>query len=46
MYFFLPLPVVVLLFAALVTGITMTIWAALMQRKQRLARVGEQDTNQ
>lgn len=45
MYFYLPLPVVVLLFAALATGTTMTIWNAWMVRKQRLATVGEQDTN-
>ena len=45
MYFYLPLPIVVLLFAALATGTTMTIWHAWMVRKQRLATVGEQDTN-
>jgi Flp pilus assembly protein TadB len=45
MYFYLPLPVVVLLFAALATGTTMTIWQAWMNRKQRLAAVGEQDSN-
>ncbi|HEY2497045.1 MAG TPA: hypothetical protein VGK24_08245 [Candidatus Angelobacter sp.] len=46
MYFYLPLPVVVLLFAALATGTTITVWAAFINRKERLARVGEQDTNQ
>ena len=45
MYFYLPLPIVVLLFAALATGTTMTIWQAWMSRKQRLATVGEQDSN-
>jgi len=45
MYFYLPLPVVVLLFAALATGTTMTIWQAWMGRKQRLASVGERDSN-
>jgi hypothetical protein len=45
MYFYLPLPVVVLLFAALATGTTMTIWQAWMNRKQRLATVGERDSN-
>ena len=45
MYFYLPLPVVVLLFAALATGASMTIWQAWMSRKQRLATVGEQDSN-
>jgi hypothetical protein len=45
MYFYLPLPIVVLLFAALATGTTMTIWHAWIGRKQRLATVGDQDTN-
>ncbi len=45
MYFYLPLPVVVLLFAALATGTTMTIWQAWMNRKQRLATIGERDSN-
>lgn len=45
MYFYLPLPIVVLLFAALATGTSMTIWFAWMNRKQRLSRVVEQDTN-
>ena len=45
MYFYLPLPIVVLLFAPLATGTTMTIWHAWMGRKQRLATVGERDTN-
>ena len=45
MYFYLPLPIVVLLFAALATGATITIWQAWIARKQRLATVGERDTN-
>jgi membrane protein implicated in regulation of membrane protease activity len=45
MYFYLPLPIVVLLFAALATGATIAIWHAWMARKQRPATVGEQDTN-
>jgi len=45
MYFYLPLPVVVLLFAALATGTTMTVWQAWMGRKQRMATVGERDSN-
>ena len=45
MYFYLPLPVEVLLFAALATGTTMTIWQAWMDRKQRLVAIGEQDSN-
>jgi hypothetical protein len=45
MYFYLPLPVVVLLFAAVATGTTMTIWQAWMSRKQRMATVGERGSN-
>ena len=45
MYFYLPLPIVVLLFAALASGTSVTIWAAWINRKQRLARVGERDSN-
>jgi hypothetical protein len=45
MYFYLPLPVVVLLFAALATGVTITLWQAWLSRKQRLAAIGEQDSN-
>ena len=45
MYFYLPLPVVVLLFAALATGASITIWQAWLNRKQRLAAIGEQDSN-
>ena len=44
MYFYLPLPIVVLLFAALVSGTSVTIWAAWANRKQRLASVGERDS--
>jgi len=45
MYFYLPLPIVVLLFAALASGATITIWHAWMARKQHPATVGERDTN-
>jgi hypothetical protein len=45
MYFYLPLPIVVLLFAALASGISVTIWAAWINHKRRPARVGERDTN-
>ena len=45
MYFYLPLPVVVLFFAALATGTAMTVWQAWLNRKQRLAQVVEQDAN-
>jgi len=45
MYFYLPLPVVVLLFAALATGVSITIWQAWLTRKQRLAAIGERDSN-
>ena len=45
MYFYLPLPVVVLLFAALASATSMIIWFALSNRKQRLESIVEQDTN-
>ncbi|HKV95463.1 MAG TPA: hypothetical protein VJW20_23150 [Candidatus Angelobacter sp.] len=44
MYFYLPLPVVVALFAALASGMAVTIWFALSNRNRRLRSVGEQDT--
>jgi hypothetical protein len=44
MYFYLPLPVVVLLFAALASGATVTIWFALMNRRHA-QNVIERDTN-
>lgn len=44
MYFYMPLPVVVALFAALASGMAVTIWFALSNRNRRLERVGEQDT--
>jgi hypothetical protein len=43
MYFYLPLPVVVVLFAALASGTAVTIWFALSQR--RLQSVAERDTS-
>jgi membrane protein implicated in regulation of membrane protease activity len=45
MYFYLPLPVVVLLFAALASAVSVTIWAALNDRRRRSAHVIKQDTN-
>jgi membrane protein implicated in regulation of membrane protease activity len=45
MYFYLPLPIVVLLFATLASVATITIWHAWMARKQQPATVGDQDTN-
>lgn len=45
MYFYLPLPVVVILFAALASGASLTVWFALNNRKRRLGRVIEQDAN-
>jgi Flp pilus assembly protein TadB len=45
MYFYLPLPIVVLLFAALASATSVTIWFALSNRKRRLERVIEQDAN-
>ncbi|HET9283892.1 MAG TPA: hypothetical protein VFR24_18235 [Candidatus Angelobacter sp.] len=44
MYFYMPLPVVVALFAALASGMAVTVWFALSNRNRRLGRVGEQDT--
>ncbi len=43
MYFYLPLPIVVVLFAALASGTTVTIWFAWSKRNRRLASIGEQD---
>ena len=43
MYFYLPIPVVVLLFAALVTGVTLNIWIAIINRRQGQAII-EQDS--
>jgi hypothetical protein len=45
MYFYLPLPVVVVLFAALASGTSVTIWFALANRNRPLANVGERDAN-
>ncbi|HZS28024.1 MAG TPA: hypothetical protein VFB76_12405 [Candidatus Angelobacter sp.] len=44
MYFYMPLPVVVALFAALASGMAVTVWFALSNRNHRLGRIGEQDT--
>jgi len=44
MYFYMPLPVVVALFAALASGMAVTVWFALANRNRRLGSVGEQDT--
>lgn len=44
MYFYLPLPVVVVLFAALASGTSVTIWFALANRSRSLGSIGEQDT--
>ena len=43
MYFYLPIPVVVLLFVALVTGVTLNIWVAILNRRQEQAII-EQDS--
>ncbi len=43
MYFYLPLPVVVVLFAALASGTTVTIWFAWSKRNRRLESIGERD---
>jgi len=42
MYFYLPLPIVVVLFAALASGTAVTLWFAWGKRNHHL-RVGEQD---
>jgi len=41
MYFYLPLPIVVVLFAALASGASVTLWFALSRR--RMQSIGEQD---
>lgn len=43
MYFYLPLPIVVCLFAALASGTSVTIWFALSNRRRSLESIGEQD---
>jgi ABC-type spermidine/putrescine transport system permease subunit II len=43
MYFYLPLPVVIVLFAALASGTAVAVWFGLSQR--RLESVAEQDSN-
>ena len=43
MYFYLPLPVVVVLFAAVASGTSVAIWFALSNRNRRLQHVGERD---
>ena len=45
MYFYLPLPVVIALFAALASGTAVTIWFALLQRNRRLENVAERDAS-
>ena len=45
MYFYLPLPVVVVLFAALASGMVVTVWFALSQRSRRLQSVAERDSS-
>ena len=44
MYFYLPLPIVVLLFAALATGASLTIWTALVNRQRAQTAVIERDS--
>jgi hypothetical protein len=44
MYFYLPLPIVVLLFAALATGVSLIVWTALSNRQRAQATIIEQDT--
>ena len=44
MYFYLPLPIVVLLFAALATGVSLIVWTALSNRQRAQSGIIEQDT--
>ena len=44
MYFYLPLPIVVLLFAALASGISITVWMALSNRQRARGNIIEHDT--
>lgn len=44
MYFYLPLPIVVLLFAALATGVSLIVWTALSNRERARSGIIEQDT--
>ncbi len=45
MYFYMPLPLVVVLFAALVSGASVTIWSAWMRRRTgRTGSVIKQET--
>jgi len=45
MYFYLPLPVVIVLFAALASGTAVAVWFGLSQRNQQAEAVAEQDAN-
>jgi len=45
MYFYLPLPVVIALFAALASGTAVTVWFAWSQRAHRLQNVAERDAS-
>jgi hypothetical protein len=43
MYFYLPLPIVVVLFAALASGTSVAVWFALSSRSRNPRSIGEQD---
>jgi hypothetical protein len=45
MYFYLPLPIVVVLFAALASGTAITVWFAISQRSSRLQSIAERDAS-
>jgi len=45
MYFYMPLPVVIVLFAALASGTAVAVGFALSQRNRRFERVAEQDSS-
>jgi hypothetical protein len=43
MYFYLPLPIVVVLFAALASGTSVAVWFTLSNRSRNPRSIGEQD---
>jgi hypothetical protein len=45
MYFYMPLPVVIVLFAALASGTAVAVWFGLLQRNRQAETVAEQDAN-
>ena len=43
MYFYMPLPIIVVLFAALASGASVTVWFAWIKRDRRLRNIGDRD---